>query len=271
MKHIIVGNGNLGLEIGIALANQRGVSEDDVMYINTKSDFDAYRDIPKLCKKFNIECVWIAAGGMSVSQVKQDFTKGYETFVEMPTLWMDLLPQPINLILFTSDYAYEPNLSKYAELKALMDMKVSEKNRPNTCLVQVCSLYGRIYPEKCFPGRIITAAKEQETIALPLNKVSPTPCDYVAENLVRSFPKIFDHSQSMRLNMAPKGSISTFGWGQLILQNHRNVVPSGYDNERPRISHLDNYACPYTWIQLWNQRSSWFDNMKQQLQPLVKT
>lgn len=270
MKHIIVGNGNLGTEIGISLSNQRGLSDDDITYINSRSGFDPDRDIPILGRQ-NVECVWIAAGGMSIEGVKMDFAKGYQTFVDMPSKWIKLLPHHIKLVLFTSDYAYEPTLSKYAELKATMDSLVHEYNRPNTCLVQVSSLYGRIYPERCFPGRIILAAMNQPEITLPINKVTPTPCDFVAENLVKRLPNIFDSKQTMRLNMAPKGSISTFGWGQLVLQDHRKISARGYDPERPQSSHLDNYACPYTWVQLWTQRANWFDEMIRKLPDLKQT
>lgn len=264
MKHIIIGNGNLGVDIGISLIANRQLSDEDIVFINSRSGFDPLRDIPRLCKE-DIECVWLAQGGMSVGDCKRDYDKAYQTFVHMPSLWLMNAPPQVKLVFFSSDYAYEPNLSKYAELKATMDIMVADTNRGNTALIQVCSLYGEHYPERSFPGRIINACINQKEISLPMNKTTPTPTDFVAENLVRQFPKLFDDQQTLKLNMAPKGSISSYGWGQLILQDFRKVVPKDYDEERPKISHLDNSECPYTWHHLWNQRSHWFDGLKAQL------
>lgn len=252
------------MDIGVALRDHVKVPGGDVLHMSKSAGFLYKEHVPAVAD-MDFTHVWIAAGGISVNEAKTNPDMARETLFDMPLAFLKQMKPDVRITVFTSDYALEPHRSLYATIKEDFHKAVIESKRPFTSLVGVSSLYGNWFPENCFPGRILTAAMGQEEMSFPVNKVTPTPTDFVALNLVNDMHLNFSDTTVKFLNMSPQGCISTFGWAQIILQDHLKVTARGYDPERPEISYMDNPKCKYQWHQLWEVRKHWFNALRHQL------
>lgn len=264
MKHLIIGKGNLGMDIGIMLRDHLGIDSGDVTYMSKSAGFQ-YKEHIAPVAEMDFTHLWIAAGGVSVGEAKLDLKQAVETLYDMPMAFLRQMKKEVYITVFSSDYAYDPERSMYGKVKRLFHDEVIDMNRPRTCMVGVSSLYGKWYPQRSFPGKILKGALGQTEMRFPTNKVTPTPTDFVALNLVNDLALNYSENGLKFLNMCPNGSISTYGWAQLILQDFIPVLPSGMDPERPEVSHFANDKCKFSWSDLWKIRQGWFDDLREEL------
>ena len=272
MKHAILGKGNLGSDISFFLNDPSNPKKKQKYEFFTRSNgFDWPAPLDRLMT-YAPDVVWVSLGHGSVAEAKEDFVGAINCHVQLPNFLMELMPSTTKLIFFSTDYVAcedDPSnpkaqtqdpLSKYALSKLWMENLVKFKNRPNTCVVRVGSLYGGYKPGRTLPGKLRKAFKKPQTIRLPLNYITPTPTMYVASCLIKNLEKIFDDSNATFHHLAPKGNCQVREWGELILGEGYEVLSKKIDRERPSVSELGNtIEPPPHWLHLWESSRFHFD------------
>lgn len=260
--HIIIGKGNLGVDLKIALmaAGQKSV-------IYTKSSGFTWRNCREEILRFEPTHIWITAGFGSVEACEKDLVGAVETHVNLPLEIARDAPETVRVGIFSTDYAASeshpgnPNhrvqrpRSFYALTKMWMEDATALLSRGNMSVFRVCSLYGEFYPEKTFPGKIAIYRPD----ALPTNIVVPTPTWWIAQTLVHYLDghnTLFSPTAKYIHHVAPQGpGIRISDWGRLVLGRAGIVRDLPADKKRPLSSNL---GCSLpgqapTWQELWNQ------------------
>lgn len=263
-KHVILGNGNLGRSLARTL-------KDSFLWKDFRFPFNTMMELADLKPEF----VWCAVGGGSVDQVKNDHAKAFQAHVELPRRLMEDLPKDVKLIFFSTDYVAsetEPSAyywrtknprSLYALTKLWMEdlVKAHSSKRP-TIAVRVGSLYGHDFPERCFPYKILHKLGVQPEVTFPVNQISPTPTDWIAEVLNEFADPLLKHSAKFPIHhLAPNDYTTTLEWAQCILGENKKYISRGFDDERP---HVSNLRCSFmntpSWKELW--RKHWMDRIE---------
>lgn len=284
MIHVILGHGNLGDSLAKAV-RARG----DEVFIRTASTGWTYPDgnigdVLRLPFQIKPDHVWCTVGAGSVAQAKEDYKPFVDLHIKLPMDLAQRLPPATNLHLFTTDYcAEEPRFqarSLYALSKQHMEDAILMLGRPHTNIYRVGSLYGSFKPESCFPYKLLKNVKAggKEVISLPTNCVSPTPTDWLAEQIlstalcptcegsgVQPRPNISglthicptcNGSQALGVKYVhPKGCCSVAEWGRRVLGDLCRVLDGDLDLERPVVcSHDQRYeSSDVSWLELWKK------------------
>lgn len=257
MRHIIIGAGNLGLDLHITLKEK---NFEVGKILSRSTNFDVLKTDLSDLKEYNPSVLWYTVGAGSVSQAKQDFLP----FIGLHLKALIRLKQELPLckiITFSTDYCADsrfptsPNItdpnSLYAYSKAWVEDYVNfmYKENPNIHAVRIGSLYGSHFPEKTFPGRLRANFSSQQVVKLPINLATPTPTSWLAKILVENLGDIGNPVH----HLAPSEPITISNWGRTILGPQYEVVDNGLDTSRPEISDLgndiscDNPSCLYLW------------------------
>ncbi len=236
MKHIILGAGNLGIDLELEL-NRKG---HETQMFSRSTGWDHTKDaLPAALR--TADAVWCAIGFGSVRECKADFLGALESHVHLPMRLMERLPEETRLFLFSSDYVADfPPKSLYQCSKGAMEEAAIVINRPRTGVIRVASLYGEHLPEKTFPGKLRRAYPEPCAVDLPDNSVTPTPTGWLAEMLVKYQDAFETHTGSMIQSLAPEGPMHLMEFGALVLGEGYEFFNRGYDPERPRNSNIGN-------------------------------
>lgn len=261
MTHVILGKGNLGLDLKIAL-EQSGFNS----VIFTGSDGFIWPDHHLKILELQPVCVWLAAGFGSVDACAKDMMGALATHVAMPMDLAQRLHKETKLVVFSSDYVADEShpsapekqtprpKSFYACTKLWMEQGLMMSRRPNTCIVRVGSLYGSHFPAKTFPGRIRANYPTQGAeVKLPMNWVVPTPTAWLAKQLIHNYPRMFHNNAVTIKHLAPSGGCTIADWGRLSLIGKFTIKADGFDVQRPGFSRLLNTFDLETpdWKQLW--------------------
>lgn len=262
--HVIIGKGNLAMDLKIAL--EREGADVTIFTRSTGFDWEKHTAAVQAVEPTHI---WITAGFGSVDQCAKDIKGALETHVAMPVHLAQSLPDTVSIGMFSSDYvAYQEDLSNplkfanrprslYAVTKLSLELMMSALRRPNTTTFRVGSLYGTHFPDRCFPGKITSRYPSPCRVELPNNMVCPTPTRWAAETIVKNLGKCFDGRKWMAHNVAPSGRVSVADWGRSVLGPGYEVVDSGLDKARPMDSGL---LCtlqePPPWDALWQDHVS---------------
>lgn len=252
MLHIIIGKGNLGLDI-YQVAKENG---HDAVMMSRSEGFYSPHSIKKIID-LNPEYVWYCAGSGSIDETNKNPREAIETNVIIPMELMSLLPKNIALCLFSSDYAYTatPN-STYALTKQCLERYALLVKRPKTSVIRVTSLYGNHFPKKCLAGRLLeNLSGFGEKIALPSNKIKPTPTRWIANNLICNLDKVFRDDVAIH-NLVPRGDISVCDFAKMILPKTKIIASSGYDTRRPPAVFFENTLTSdrSSWLELWDSK-----------------
>lgn len=262
-KHLILGAGNLGLDLREAVA--KSGQEAALLGPGWRFPDDGIKEIIYQ----NPDVVWCTVGAGSVAQAKQDFRPFLELHVNLPLLLMQALPDTAQIVLFSTDYVAHPASlasptmrnrfprSLYAMSKSWMEdlavMRCPEPLTRRVRVIRVGSLYGHHRPEKTFPGRLLASYPKPDTLHLPQNLVTPTPTAWLAEFIVRHLDTVFEDTSVVH-HCAPLGNISVLNWGKRILGEEYKIFSKGFDPERPRESNLQcSFAFPPQWQELWEK------------------
>lgn len=276
-KHLIIGKGNLGLDLKAELEATGAWVE-----MITASEGFEWPESRPLIDKMMPDCVWITAGFGSVGEAENicEMDKVLNTHFELPlglALW---LPKQTKLAIFSSDYVAsesEPKsaakhtqrpLSIYSSIKIAMELAIQATKRPLTTVFRVGSLYGGHFPERGLPGKLRNSFPEPCELELPNNWVCPTPTWWIAKHLVDGYLKpnsMFNSRAPMRHHIAPIGGLTVHQWGKLILGDKYTVHCRGGDPKRPSFSGLGLSfgSDESTWEQLWKEHNRMFPQPNQ--------
>lgn len=257
--HVIIGKGNLGCDLQIALDK----AGHDARLLTPSEGFEWPEDEPHI-HSLAPECIWIAAGFGSIDQCKNDPMGAIQTHTIMPMEIADAMPET-RLVVFSTDYVAnesDPNApsksvlrpkSLYACSKLWMEQGLYMLNRPLTTIVRVGSLYGSHFPEKTFPGKLVKNHPKPCQVHLPQNWVVPTPTWWIAERLASQYHRLFNEKGPITHHVAPAGGCTILQWGRKVLGEDYNIASRGFDDLRPAYSKLGYSLGGHveTWDQLW--------------------
>lgn len=254
MRHAILGNGNLGNAIAKEV-NNHGM-EFKIFSTTTGWKYPA-NDLTPIHDYFP-DHVWVTVGAGSVEQAKVDYRPFVDLHVRLPMELSQTLNSSVTLHLFSTDYCNVVNSlidpqSLYALSKSWMEQAIVLQKRPKTFIYRIGSLYGAFKPFKCFPAKLKRNAANR-SIALPPNRICPTPVDWLAAILVDPI-LIGVVSRHSLLSVSPSGSTTVKEWGELILG--REVEMAEIDASRPSDSTVTSWPSLFgmpDWLELWKER-----------------
>lgn len=260
MKHLVVGAGNLGLDIYQRLERNSEKVERcslstgwNLLAIGEEEAFLQY------ARRFDV--VWYCLGYGSVNEAKENSYDAHRVHVELPKKLIEVCPY---VFLFSSDYVADekspqsiashsrPLKSHYAHLKWLMECAVCQSE--NATAIRVGSLYGSHKPMSTFPGRLLNNVHKKNIVKLPINLVTPTSTSWLAEILMQNFDRLFKGDERIH-HAAPHGFVTVREWGSMILEKPMTNEDTFFDYERPLLSCLGtSFADHQThWLDRWNE------------------
>lgn len=270
-KHLVLGTGNLGLDLAYAL---RTSAMKPVVLGRSNSSLHAYFDFNGVdgetaardgklgltirdLQDLKPDVIWctIGAGGPG----SQTLTKQLHAHLTLPALLAGWAPK---LVLFSTAYLNNDIggwYSDYALTKHMMELTMQK--RENVRCFRVGSLYGNHYPLKCLPGKILSASREGRLNRAAFNKITPTPTQWLAESLVQG--KVWERFREVppHFNWAPSGSCSVKTWMEMILWDLEGKqmpeVTSAYDSNYPEDS-AANIIVGQSWLSLWEENCGRF-------------
>lgn len=248
MKHLVMGQtGNLGVDLQLELKAQGH---------QAFNKFTAKLEHPVLIniiKHQEPDVIWLPIGSGSIGG---DFKKQLDASL---TMLMDLekVCPKAKIITFSTSFIADPSdptnpkkqgqpKSLYALSKKMMEDYILVSNNPNLKCIRVTNLYGKHYPEKCFPYKI---ANDPNVKILATNEVVPTPTNELAKKLVENFDKIINSDYPI-LHAAPKGSCSIAAWGRLIKPE---IEYGSLDPLRPPTCAIGSFFEWENWQTLWEK------------------
>lgn len=257
MRHLILGNGNLGNSLAEKLKKEHTVKICSITngwkYPNV--DLQPIYD-------FVPDHVWCTVGAGSVEQAKVNFVPFVNLHIRLPMELAQTINANVTLHFFSTNYvADNQSKSLYQLSKQTMEQAILLLNRPKTYVYRIGSLYGFHKPHKCFPYKIRKNCKEHlkkgiSDLVLPENFVTPTPTDWLADILVENLDL---HTKASALyNVAPLDSCKIADWATLVLQNQQiSIHEKETDTERPYYPNIEcdlHMSNTPSWLTLWKER-----------------
>lgn len=260
MKHVIIGNGNLGNSIATELLKRNNtIQENNTIKIFSASNGWKYPSSLNPIYDEVPDHIWVTVGAGSVEQAKANYLPFIDLHIKLPVELAQNINEMTYLHVFSTDYVIDKRLdnwpmnkSLYALSKDCMEEALQFINRPRTRIYRIGSLYGTYKPNKCFPYKLKKNSLKNEP-TLPINFVTPTPTDWIASNLINNLPFIKNDMEVF--NVAPEGCVSVVEWGSIIL--NRKLNDSGIDSSRPCNSEIGcdlPHQIKNTWLDLWKAR-----------------
>lgn len=279
MRHIVLGAGNLGIDLVDSLRKKNGIL--DVNLLSKSGGFDVTdpNQMHAMLTSGIYDCIWYAVGFGSVAEAKESPNLAHLFYVKIPKVITQFANNDAKLVFFSSDYAADENQphrpdminptpkSNYAFLKAQMECELFQMARPNTAIIRVGSLYGISKPLQTFPGKIIkNFSADNHFKELPQNIVTPTPTLWVSHMLAENFESLFSDRDVITHHCAPRGNVNIRDWGKMILDqsriDYKLTNRCFYDDQRPIISALGCSFNPHVphWFDLFETyfRPRWF-------------
>lgn len=237
MRHLIIGKGNLGLDLRQALS-----ARGDMVVISGRGEAD----------HIDHDFIWVTAGYGSIDKCKENPLEAFNSHVLLPLEVCKKANPETKIVCFSTDYAIGEPLSLYATTKASMEVALKTFRPWNTSVVRVCSLYGEHFPERTFPGRLLRKYPNPCEVTLPPNLTTPTPTSWIARVLADN---LFAFGGNFKIvHCAPVGNLSIAHWGQLVLGDKYQISLSDYDRTRPLNSNLGcSFGSGETCASLWQK------------------
>jgi dTDP-4-dehydrorhamnose reductase len=261
MKHLVIGAGNLGIDIhnrlrdsGYPVVMCSRSNCHDILDLREREEFLEY------AKGFDV--VWYCVGFGSIKEAVDDAFTAHQIHLEIPS---QLIKVCKHVVFFSSDYVADERFPKsidahasklrshYAHLKWRMECAVNQSE--NATAIRVGSLYGSHKPMSTFPGRLLKNMQQKNAVMLPLNLVTPTSTAWLSEILVQNFDRLCEGHERIH-HAAPHGFVTVRQWGSLIcglpMPEDEN---SFFDYERPLLSCLGtSFASHQThWLERWSE------------------
>lgn len=235
-KHLVIGLGNLGADL-VHTLRERG---EDVTV--------CARGWAQVIDE-TFTTVWCCAGAGGPGDGVENMLGHIEANVLLPSELIRRAYHGTRLVFFSSHYLNfdeHGTYSFYAKTKSILEGMVTA--RPNAVVYRVGSLYGRRFPTKCFPHKLL---QKKEATKLPLNVVTPTPTDWLAERLVQ----LEERKLQGIYRVGPNGYTSVYHWGLMITCL---AVAGDIDKNYPSDCAMETVPDQPFWTDLWNTRAGWF-------------
>ena len=256
MRHLIIGAGNLGLDI----AKEVKSKGEQAIIVSGSGDLraDLRFDFPEV----DADVVWCTVGAGSIEGAKADYSSYCDLHIKLP---MRLAQSRfyINSLLyfFSTDYLRRTNgfanHSLYELSKLHMEQTLIKLNRPNTVITRVGHLYGPHKPMRTFPGKVLLSAVERQTVQVVENPALPTPTGYIAKVLLNK--KSWDEKRTTLHSISPKASVSFVDWARKFMPSKTTLVNMGLDATRPITLPASHTLAMVNlwpdWETLWNEYS----------------
>lgn len=263
MKHLILGNGNLGRDLFIKAAHSGDASLMSLSRGNDAFSSSFIQDV----KNHHAQAVWYCIGAGEVAEAKREPARAEFLIRDLPILLRHSLHQEIALIVFSSDHAADEERpddytsdnpsprSDYCRFQLGLERRLLELNRTRTAIIRVSTLYGLHKPLRTLPGSMLLHSNVpgEWPMEFPQNWVTPTPTRWLAHMLLENYSAFVSRNGTTRHHLAPTGNISIIDLAKLILPNEAIDKSEWYDSERPVFSNLD---CSFGvenwhWFELW--------------------
>jgi dTDP-4-dehydrorhamnose reductase len=245
MKHLIIGNGNLGKDLELALS-ARGeevtMRPRDWVYTLAEQRFDI---------------VWCTAGKGGPTDCMGTFVKQIEAHVLLTAELINRAPKETRLVFFSTHYLNEDpkgDLSRYAMTKRMLEDLA--QSAPNAVVYRVGSLYAEHRPERTFPGKLIPKLLQGERVLLPENRVAPTSTSWLAQKLMETELRP-ERLKGKNFIIGPSGSTSVREWGARIalqtLGSDDLIGSRGFDVSYPKDSMIGFMNECEDWTEIWRK------------------
>lgn len=268
VRHVVLGTGNLGLD----LERELSVNSKSALLIpnrgrrfQTRESVRSYADAVAELKG---DVFWYCLGGYTAGDQGEEMANA---ITRVPVMLRELLLPQQRLVLFSTDYAADeefpnqpklrarPARSSYASEKAELERQILSADFPNTLIVRVTSLYGEHHPERTLPGKIIRNywSLTDDRIALPWNRVTPTPSRWVAQMMAKHAMALFSKEGAEIHHCAPNLNAPIQTVGKYVLPERELgwSIQEFFDDRRPRVSAL---GCSFVdsvddWLTIWKE------------------
>lgn len=282
MKHLIIGGGNLGLDL-LGEARRRG---HEAILLTKSRGFDCEKmvDLIGAVAKTDYDVLWYCVGGTKVGKAIGSYASSTRINVTMPLVVARVAPRSARLVFFSGEVCADESapdrpersnaapVGHFAQIKLAAEEHILRTERPFTTIVRVGPLYGARKPAETFPGRVLGAFgfNRDSSLEFPANLVTPTPSLWVAAVLIERLQAEVAGPSAKRLaalgphalpsveivHCAPRGNVSVRDWAVLTLQGLREAhafAPRQYfDLERPAFAALGcSFATAPHWHALW--------------------
>lgn len=260
MKHLVLGNGNLGRDIVKQLT--RIGEEVHTLSSSTGWTYPRNESQIEIFNKYDV--FWVTVGAGSIEGANKDFSKYCDLHIRLPMQILQTIDQNKKVFLFSTDYLQckNPNRNLYTLSKKMMEESVKIMNRPNCVIYRVGSLYGTSKPMSTFPGKCYVNNVKKKSYSLPRNIVIPTPTDWLADQLVMEWERIRQfHFKTRITHVAPSGDTTVSGWGETLFSDEKELI-TFFDKSRPKRSHscygvnelISRDDIKNSWLALWLER-----------------
>lgn len=261
-RHIVVGQGNLGAD----LADLLGEQEADYFIASKELGFQwpgcGLDDLVAL----HPDVVWLCVGSGGVLEAQCDYSNALCSSAGLFTDCLMRFPEETSIVAFSTDHCANethptnPGLhtmnprSLFAHSKLHMERVLKFIDRPNSSIIRLGTLYGKSRPMRTFPGRLLSQFPRQTTIPLPMNLVTPTPTDWLADMLLKRSDAFLRGGPKI-CHAAPSGNVSIADWGKMVLGPEFTIKERELDETRPAGVSIGCSLGPVSnWLDLWNQR-----------------
>ena len=249
MKHVVIGGGNLGIDI-----MRYGMSHttDSFKLFTASNGFRYPCSIDPILDEIP-DHVWVTIGAGSVEGAVKNFNPYADLHIRL-VMELAQASTSYTLHVFSSDYTSEPLKSLYAYSKYSMEKLLQILDRPKTNIYRVGSLYGQHKAAQTFPHKLLKNYPKPCDVVVPENEVVPTPTDWIAKEVLSNVRT----KKTQYYNVLPSGITNIVEWAKLILGPEYNVYSSGMDDSRPStvpFSYDLTDKKPEDWKVLWQNRS----------------
>ena len=253
MKHLIIGNGNLALDLKLCLPGASQAS---------RSLGHSLSKILKMAEDADV--VWYTIGHGSVSEANAAPDMAVELHCGYP---LKLAKISNRLMYFSTDYVkstpktVNPK-SMYALSKWMFEQAICRLSIDNVTVFRVGSLYGTHKPEKTFMHRVVTYNKKNPgVIELPSNVVTPTPTSWIAQEVVKNLDCAGEVYE-----IAPSGGVEVWEWAKTFWPE-REFVAGNRDRNRPEVPTLvHSFGSAPDWSTLWAGNSAFWSEYVRRIQ-----
>lgn len=232
MKHLIIGRGSLASALRFKLQQL----EIEVIEYHRGNGFNY--PIQTMSIPEDVEVIWNTVGGGSIPEGDKDFELMNHTHLGLLLHLYQHKHAHQMLISFSSDYAAQPQKSKYAFTKYLMEQFVDTLRPDNVLLFRVSNLYDQF---KGLPTKL--HCNRDKIQVLPANLIAPTPTEWLAyhlanfdlkelEMIARKGTKLLSGKNRV-YHLAPEESMTVRDFGELVL--NKEIRLGDYDNLRPSL------------------------------------
>jgi len=287
MKHIILGAGNLGIDLYLKLEE---LGHDVTLFCSKK--IEVFNCIEwsyglygvDMLKDYSPDVVWNCIGCGSVQEANDSMSAQFSLCVGLTQKLVVSFPGKF-VITFGSNYATGTIDSLYALNKKFQDDLVSYydkfKNREQVATVkciEIGNLYGRHRPEGTLPYKLLKSFLKSSIVELPENLICPTPSDWVASEIARDLMP-FLCSEMVFFHLAPKDKVSILDFARNLLEDpgcelSRIYRSKGINSYVPMVTNIErshivpHQFMPPTWSDLFKPYKKFyrdlFENVSQE-------